>query len=319
MNKQKILVCGATGFIGRNITEKLACREDLDIVGVYHIRPPFECPSVTWVQADLCQPDDISRVLDGVDIVIQAAATTSGSKQIVSKPYIHVTDNAVMNAYLFRGCFDLAIKSLIFFSCTVMYQSSSTPLREDDFDPSEEMHANYFAAGWTKVYNEKMCEFYARLGKTRYTVIRHSNIYGPHDKFDLENSHVFGATVTKVMQAKNGEVEIWGGGKEGRDLLFVGDLVDLVELAIEKQTTPFEIFNCGAGTAISINDLASKIISASGKDLIVRHNLSGPSIKTTMALNCAKAKRELGWEPKTSLSDGIDIVVRWWKNNIGDK
>ena len=57
------------------------------------------------------------------------------------------------------------------------------------------MVPQYFGAGWTKVYIEKMCEFYSRIGDTKYTVMRHSNVFGPHDKFDLEKSHVFGATI----------------------------------------------------------------------------------------------------------------------------
>ena len=65
-----------------------------------------------------------------------------------------------------------------------------------------------------------MCEFYSNLSKTKYTVIRHSNIYGPYDKFDLEKSHVFGATLTKVMNGKE-RVTVWGTGREGRDLLYI--------------------------------------------------------------------------------------------------
>ena len=69
---------------------------------------------------------------------------------------------------------------------------------------AEEIKSTYFGAGHTKVYLEKMCEFYARFGKTKHTVIRHSNIYGPYDKFDLEKSHVFGATVAKIFNSTDG-------------------------------------------------------------------------------------------------------------------
>ena len=71
-----------------------------------------------------------------------------------------------------------------------------------DFDASEELYSRYYGVGWTKVYVEKMCDFYSRLGETKYTAIRHTNIYGPHDKFDLEKSHVFGASITKVLSAE---------------------------------------------------------------------------------------------------------------------
>ena len=62
------------------------------------------------------------------------------------------------------------------------------------------------------------CNFYSSLGITKYTVIRHSNIYGPYDKFDLEKSHFMGATITKVLTAKN--IEVWGEGKESRDFVY---------------------------------------------------------------------------------------------------
>ena len=76
------------------------------------------------------------------------------------------------------------------------------------------MYERYFGAGWMKVFVEKMCEFYSRLGMNKYTVIRHSNIYGPHDKFDLDKSHVFGATLNKVINAKDDKVTVWGRGLE---------------------------------------------------------------------------------------------------------
>src|SRR5688572_14386945 len=122
--KTKILICGATGFIGRNLVEQLSRSPEFEIHAVRFQRAAYACPNVIWHQADLRKPEDIERVIENVDIIIQAAATTSGSKDIVTKPFIHVTDNAVMNSYLFRAAFAHKIKHVIFFSCTVMYQSS---------------------------------------------------------------------------------------------------------------------------------------------------------------------------------------------------
>ena len=105
MKKTKVLVCGATGFIGRNITEKLVANKNYEVHAVRFTRPEYSVSDVTWHQADLRRPEDIETVIKGVDIIVQAAATTSGSKDILNKPYIHVTDNAVMNSYLFRAAF----------------------------------------------------------------------------------------------------------------------------------------------------------------------------------------------------------------------
>lgn len=313
---KKILICGATGFIGRNAVEYFSRLSGFHVTAVYHKRPLFECPGVLWVKADLTNPDDVNRVVAGADVIIQAAATTSGSKDIVSRPYIHTTDNAVMNSYIFRSAFERKIGHVVFFSCTVMHQSSESALTETDFDANREIHPRYFGVGWTKVYLEKMCEFYSRLETTKYTVIRHTNIYGPHDKFDLERSHVFGATVTKVMTATDGRITVWGTGEEARDLLYVDDLMDFIERAIEKQTDAFRLYNCGAGTAVSIRDLVNKIVEKSNRSLEIAHDLRQPTIKTSLFLDCSKAERELGWKPKTSLDEGITRTLAWWREHV---
>jgi len=312
----KILICGATGFIGRNMVEHFLKRSDMEVIGVYNKRPKYDLPNLKWVKADLNNSEDVSRVLDGIDIVIKAAATTSGSKDIVARPYIHVTDNAVMNSLLFRAAFEKKVKHVIFFSCTVMLQSSDKPQSEEDYDANKELHPRYFGVGHTKLYMEKMCDFYSRIGETKYTVIRHTNIYGPHDKFDLERSHVFGATITKVLAAKNGKISVWGTGEEERDLLYIDDLNNFVECALENQISPYALYNCGYGSSISIKSLVNKIISISGKDLLVEHDLSQPTIKTSLSLSCSKAEREIDWKPKTTIDEGIAKTIAWWKSNI---
>jgi len=298
------------------MVEYFAQQGQYDVVAVHNKRPPFELAGVTWRKADLTRAADLDDCLAGVDVVVQAAATTSGSKDIVTRPYIHVTDNAVMNSLLFRAAHDHGVKHVIFFSCTVMYSSSEELLNETDFDANAAMHPRYFGVGWTKVYLEKMGEFYSRLGKTRYTMIRHSNIYGPYDKFDLERSHVFGATVTKVLSAAAGHVTVWGTGEEARDLLYIDDLCDFVARSIERQATPYELYVCGYGEAVTIKDLVQRIVRASGRALEIRHDLSQPTIKTSLALDCSKAERDLGWRPRVSLDEGIARTIAWWRENI---
>ena len=313
----KILVCGATGFIGRNMAEHFAAQSEGEVVGVYHHRPPFDCPGLTWVQGDLTRPEDIQRCLEGVDVIIQAAATTSGSKDIVTRPFIHVTDNTVMNALLFRAAFERQVKHVLFFSCTVMYPSRETPLTEEDFDANQPLHPRYFGVGHTKLYIEKMCDFFSQIGQTRFTAIRHSNIYGPHDKFDLERSHVFGATITKVLSATEGRISVWGTGEEARDLLYVEDLVHFVEAAMTRQKSPYALYNCGSGEAVAIKDLVRQIVDASGRDLKIEHDLSQPSIKTSLCLDCGKAEKALGWKAHTPLREGIEKTIQWWREHVG--
>jgi GDP-L-fucose synthase len=318
MEKKTILVCGATGFIGRNLVEFFAKDPAYDVVGVYHHRPPFSHHGIRWIQADLTDAAHVERVMVGVSILIQAAAVTSGVKDVVSRPHIHVTDNAVMNSYLFRSAYEHRLNHVVFFSCSVMLQSSASALSEQDYDANAELHPRYFGAGWTKVYLEKMCEFYSRLGSTKFTAVRHSNVYGPHDKFDLDRSHVFGATITKVMTAGD-TITVWGTGAEARDLLYVDDLVGMVSKIIDRQPNNFSIYNCGGGSAVTIKDLVLRIIAASGKHLFIQHDLSMPTIPTSLFLDCEKARRELEWQPRCSLDEGIRKTILWWQENIGSK
>ena len=315
-DRQKILICGAGGFIGRNIAEQLADRADLEVYGTYLNSESLPDSNIRMIQADLTQPEAVERVVQGMDVLIQAAATTSGAKDILSQPHIHVTDNAVMNSLLFRSAFENGVGQLVFFSCSIMYPSSSIPVKETDFDASLPMHSSYFGAGWTKVYLEKMAEFYSTLGRTRYTVIRHSNVYGPHDKFDLERSHVMGATITKVLTAEQDKIQVWGSGQEERDLLYVSDLVDFVERAMEKQQQPFQLVNVGCGRAIAIRDLVQKIIQSSGRDLEIEYDLTQPSIDTKLCLDITQAREVFSWQPRVSLEEGIQNTIQWYRNNI---
>ena len=313
--KKNLLICGATGFIGRNLLLHFSKNKKFNIFATYNKTKPFSLKGIKWIRSDLRISTNTDKITKNKDIVIQAAATTTGSKDVINQPYVHVTDNAVMNAFLFRSCYENKVKHVIFFSCTTMYKSSKKPIIETNFDPRKDIEPKYFGVATTKVYNEKMCEFYAGLNRTKFTAIRHSNIYGPYDKFDLERSHVFGATITKVLTASK-SITVWGKGKEKRDLLYIDDLVSFVNLVIKKQKRNYELLNCGAGYNISINELVKKIIKHSGKKLSIDYDLSKPNIPTYLSLNCNKAKKLLGWKPKVNLDNGIKKTILWWKNNI---
>ena len=103
----KIIICGATGFIGSNLLKHFDNGQN-EIFAIYNNRPPIKISSknINWFKADLRLPDSILPIIQNTDLFLQFAATTSGSKDITSKPYIHVTDNAIINSYLLRACFE---------------------------------------------------------------------------------------------------------------------------------------------------------------------------------------------------------------------
>ena len=318
-SKSKMLICGATGFIGRNLVEFYSKTNKYEIVAIYNNKLPFKknIDNVKWVKANLLNQEEVKNVVNGTDILLQFAATTSGSNDIVNRPYIHVTDNAIMNSLILRECYEQSVKHLIFPSCTVMYQPADFAQKESDWNEKEEIFPTYFGVGNTKVYIEKMCDFFSRLNRTKHTIIRHSNIYGPYDKYDLEKSHVFGATITKVMQSTDGKIDVWGTGEGARDLLHVNDLISFIDSAIQNQTTSYELFNVGLGKAIKIIDLVRKIIEHSGKKLTINQDLSKPTIPTSLFLDCSKAKEMLSWEPSIEIDEGIKNTLEWYKNHYG--
>jgi len=218
----KILVCGATGFIGRNILESLSETKTHDLVAHWNVREPYGIKnlkeSIEWRKADLLKREDIDKLLEGVDTIIQAAAVTSGSKDITERPHVHVCDNAVMNSLLLaQACF-AGVKRIIYLSCSVMYESNAGPLRENQVDINK-IHRRYFGAAHTKLYIERLLEFYSMTYGIDCMAIRHSNIYGPYDKYDKQISHFFGATVRKIMDCRDDVITVWGNGTEKKDLL----------------------------------------------------------------------------------------------------
>jgi GDP-L-fucose synthase len=313
---KRLLICGATGFIGRNLVNYYSQLPDYQVFGTYNNTIPYEASGVEFIKVDLRNKEEVDLVIKDKDIIIQAAATTSGAKDIVNKPYYHVTDNAIMNSLILKSIFASCCEHLIFLSCTTMYQHSDIMQSENDFDANKNMIEKYFGVGWTKIYIEKMCEFYSKISDTKFTVIRHSNIYGPHDKYDLERSHFFGATITKVMKAQNGsELTVWGQGTEKRDLLYISDLVDFINIAIEKQKTKYEIFNVGLGITHSVNEIVGKIINSASKQLIIKHDLNQPNIDVNIGIDIRKADRLLNWKPKISVDVGIEKTIEWYKQN----
>lgn len=317
MAKKKVLVCGATGFIGRNVAERLAGRDDCEVVGTYHASEPFSHPKIKLIKADLTKKEDVDRVVPGVDFILQLAAVTTGSKDVVTRPYLHVTDNVIMNARMTQAAFDHNVPHYMFTSCTVMYPPHlPRPIKETDFD-YDAIYEKYFGVAWMKVYTEKLCEFYSRLKKTKFTILRHSNMYGPYDKFDLERSHVTGATITKVLTNTDGTLAVWGDGSEERDLLYISDLVDFIERAIDTpERSEYEIYNVGLGKAISVRELVQKIIKYSGRPLAIKYDATKPHIKTNVTLDTTKAQAAFGWKPRVSLDEGIRLTVEWYKKNL---
>ena len=323
---KKILVCGANGFMGTNIAKHFL--QQPEKYEVYGVCSPHHCTGLKLKEiysCDLTTQQGVDHIFNNryFDVVIQAAATTSGAKDIVERPYIHTTDNAVMNSLILRACHEHNIPHFIFLSCCVMYQPGDTPRKETDFNEHDTIFPAYFGVGWTKVYIEKMCEFYANLGITQCTVLRHTNTYGPYDKYDPDHSHVFGATVRKVMLAKNeSPISVWGNGIDtARDLIYVEDVAECIERAIQTRVLgysgycPYMLLNVSYGKTITVDEMVKTIIKVSDKNLPTVYDTTKPSIPTKLAIDHHKATDFLGWMPKTSFEEGVRKTIKWYKEN----
>jgi GDP-L-fucose synthase len=194
-----------------------------------------------------------------------------------------------------------------------MYPSSLIPHRENEYD-LKLIHPKYFMGARMKVFFENLCKFYSSLGDTKYTAIRHTNVYGPYDKFDLKRGHVLSATVEKVMTATD-KIVVWGQGQERRDFLYITDLIGFIEQALEKQESGFDLFNVSFGKTYSIKELAQKIVDLSGKKLSIDYDLTKSSIDTVISINNSKARRILGWRPAIDIDAGIRQTIDWYLKN----
>ena len=312
---KKILITGVTGFIGRNLAEILCSHKGYKVFGTYHKSAPFKNPNITFIQADLRNESDAHHAAKGMDIIIHAAAVTSGSKDIVERPHIHIADTVAINNQILKATFDNQVKHFFFLSCTVMYKPSQQAIKESDFKASDEIVDKYFGGAWLKIFFEKICQFYSKKSSTKFTVMRHSNCYGPFDKYNSEKSHVFAATITKVMQAKS-KVTVWGNGTEKRDFLYIEDLADFILKALELQKAKYELFNIGYGKGTSIKELTEQVIHFSGKKLAIEFDTTKPTIPVDIYLDCSKAQKEFNWSPRTTLKQGIVKSIEFYKNNF---
>lgn len=322
--KKRILICGAGGFLGKNLFDAffntLSPRADLEICGTYltngyrRINP--DDPRL--IRADLTKEEEVDRVLGkGFDVVIQLAANSSSSKDDVERPEIHVTPNMAMNNWLIAAAHRHQVSQFIFQSCTVMYPNQDPPSLESDVDLNRDFSPVQFGGAWMKVASEKLCLFFSRLGITKFTVIRPSNIYGPGDRFDPDRSHVFAATIRKVAEAKDGNtITVWGQGKEVRDFFHVYDFARFVELVIDNQDYSFDIFNLGSEEPVSIDELVKRVIRISGKNLRIEYNPNGPTVGNKISINCSKARNKFGWKTSMNLDEGIKSTLKWYEQNV---
>lgn len=310
----KILITGGSGLVGQNLTERLIkegytnLRVNLHIRGV---RNPIN--EVEYTHFDLQTYEGCLKATENVDVVFHAAASTSNAVDTVVDPLAHVTPNVAMNNFLIDSSWRNEVKHYVFISSNTVYPpKGDEPVVETDF-LFDEPYPVYFPVGWMKRYAEVQCELYGKYlpRKMKCTVIRPANLYGPHDKYDFNKCHVTPATIRKVADRMN-PIPIWGDGTELRDLLYIGDFCEALQVVMEKETEMFETYNVGSNTVYSVNKVL-EIMRAIGEHEVPTEYIKGkPSMIPTRKIDSNKIKEKLGWEAKTTIQNGLRLAYDWY-------
>ena len=312
--KKKILICGASGFVGTNVC-KFFSKKNYKIIALYFKNEPKKkYKNIKYLKTDLRNFNNCLKFTKNIDILIQTAATTSGAKDIINQPYLHVTDNAILNSFLLKAAYINKVKHFIFTSCTVMYKNSNIPLVEEQVD-EKKIFKPYFGVAHTKLYIEKMCKFFSLISNTKFTVIRHSNLFGPYDKYDLNKGHFFASSIVKVFNSEEKIINIFGDGEEKRDFLYIDDFLHFLNLAIKNQKEKFEIFNCSYGKSYKIIDILNKIIKFSKKNKKIKKNTNAKSLKINISVKSQRALKILGWKKKININQAIKKTINWYVKN----
>jgi GDP-L-fucose synthase len=242
------------------------------------------------------------------------AASTSGAAVMATTPMIHVTPNVVMNAYMLEAAYQAKVRKFLWLSSTTGYPpSGARPIREEEMFDGEP-YESYFFVGWMKRFTEVLCRMYGEKLPNPLTtiVLRPTNIYGPHDKFDPALSHVTPALVRKVVERQD-PIEIWGTGDDVRDLIYVEDMVDAMILAVEKLES-FTALNIGSGQGVSVKDILGTLLELDGYEgARVVFNPSKPTMIPIRLVDTERARAALGFTARTGLREGLQATLRWYR------
>ncbi len=313
---KRILVTGATGFLGSSLLERLV-RGGHSVRATFHHRHvSVTREPVDWVRADLTRPEDCARVTRGIDVVFHFAANTSGAAVMVETPLVHVTTNVVMNTLLLEAAHAARVQRFVFPSSGAAYPpTADRPVTEAEMFAGEP-YAAYYPVASMKRFAELLCEMYAtRINPAMSTaVVRPSNVYGPCDKFDPKTSHVTAALVRKVAERLD-PLEVWGTGEDIRDLIYVDDFLDGLLLAAEDDA-PHTVVNIASGEAHSVREVLETLLDIDAwTDADVRYDPSKPSTIPIRLMSNDLARRSLGFAPKVSLRSGLRRTLEWYRRD----
>jgi GDP-L-fucose synthase len=303
MNKNsKIYVAGSSGMVGSAIVRALTERGYEQIV------------TTNRKALDLADSQSVDAWFDEIrpEYVVDAAARVGGINANNSQPVEFLLDNLRIQNNVIQYALKAGAKKLLFLGSSCIYpKHAQQPMTEDALltGPLEPTNEAYAIA---KIAGIKLCAAYRRQYGKECLSAMPTNLYGPHDNFDLDSSHVLPALLRKFHEAKEAgakAVPVWGSGKPLREFLHVDDLADACIHLMERDVE-YDLVNVGSGEEISIGDLAEIIAHVVGFDGEIKFDASMPDGTPRKLMDSSRMKK-LGWQPRISLEDGIRATYDW--------
>ena len=299
-----ILVAGASGLAG------LAIARAFENQGHKVIR-------INRTQVDLLDLNMTKQFLKETkpELVINAAAKVGGIGANNSYPVEFLSENIRIQSNLMQAAHEANAQRLVFLGSSCIYpRDCSQPIKEEYLmtGPLEPTNSSYAIA---KIAGIELVNSYRKEYGRNWISIMPTNLYGPHDNFNLQNSHVLPALIRRFVEATETgapSVTVWGSGTPLREFLHVDDLAQAVLLAAEKYDDSMHL-NIGTGEDLSIKNLAELIGLLSGFEGEIIWDTSKPDGTPRKTLDVSRIKA-MGWKPSITLSEGITATINWYKS-----
>ena len=305
-SESKVFVAGNRGLVGSAIVRNLIAKGYKNI---------YSAPRTHF---DLRDQNDVEKYFEvnRPEYVFLAAAKVGGIKANSDYPAQFIRDNLQIQTNVIDAAYRHGVKKLVFLGSSCIYPKFATqPITEDQLmtGPLEPTNDAYAIA---KIAGVRMCQAYYQQYGFKAISLMPTNLYGPNDNFDLENSHVLPALIRRFHEAKESNapyLECWGDGSAMREFLHVDDLAEACYVCMRDYDNP-QIINVGTGIDVTIKQLTeiiSTIIEYTGE---IRWDTSKPNGTPRKVLNVDRIK-SLGWEPKINLCEGIESTYKSYLEN----
>ncbi|MHC4430828.1 MAG: GDP-L-fucose synthase family protein [Planctomycetota bacterium] len=313
LSKERIVVTGGAGFLGRHLQRRLLER------GV-----PQEHLLIPLIEDyDLTKEHDVVRMYDQMEptIVVHLAAEVGGIGANRKNPGRYFYANMAMGLHLIEQARQRGLKKFVQVGTICAYPKfTPVPFKEEDLwnGYPEETNAPY---GIAKKALLVMLQSYRQQYDLNGIYLLPVNLYGPGDNFDLQTSHVVPALIRKFCTAiddRARKVVVWGTGSASREFFYVKDAARAITMATERYDGP-EPVNLGAGFEITIKDLAEKIKDMTGFEGEIAWDTSKPDGQPRRRLDTSRAKQFIGFEAQMSFDQGLRETIEWWKTHRGEE